>query len=171
MVSGRIRVPEHTRYLEAHILNPGDPTGPPYVSLGLSWKWPGGNSDGLPALWELLHEMGHGIHLILSCCDRELPPDEAMIKPTTSSPEDVNELGLSSTDGAHSASRLYKHFCGLHLPLDLLEVPSMLMEKLAMDPIFLQVMDRSRKEEDWREPIIRSVSYRAFMHTYPLHLF
>jgi hypothetical protein len=98
------------------------------VSLGLGWKWPGGTSDGLPALWELLHEMGHGIHLLLSCCcpSASSLPSEVIKPPNSrSTPQD----------------RRYKHFSGLHLPLDLLEVPSMLMEKLAMDPIFLQVSD------------------------------
>ena len=97
----------------------GDRGDAPSVSLGLHWKWPGGQSEGLPALWELLHELGHGLHLLLS-----------------------SQPGSSIREAADTADTrpVLKHFGGLHLPLDILEVPSMLMEKLAMDPDCLQVL-------------------------------
>ncbi|GFH16507.1 NDK domain-containing protein, partial [Haematococcus lacustris] len=41
------------------------------VSLGLSAPWQGGRAGRLPALWELLHELGHGLHLLMAgrrCC-------------------------------------------------------------------------------------------------------
>jgi len=94
---------------------------PPAASLGLSWKWPAGRADGLPALWELLHELGHGLHLLLS-----------------SQPTGGGDSGAAASDAA-GARLVLKHFGGLHLPLDILEVPSMLMEKLAMHPLCLQV--------------------------------
>ncbi|KAJ9529692.1 hypothetical protein QJQ45_014462 [Haematococcus lacustris] len=45
--------------------------GLPQVSLGLSAPWQGGRAGRLPALWELLHELGHGLHLLMAgrrCC-------------------------------------------------------------------------------------------------------
>jgi len=56
---------------------------------------------------ELLHELGHAVHLIAS-----------------------------------SYAAPYKLFGGLHLPLEVLEVPSILFERFAMDPRSLQAICR-----------------------------
>lgn len=69
------------------------------VSCGLAWSWQDGKAGAPEAIWELLHELGHAVHLVLS-----------------------------------SAHAPFKLFGGLHLPLDVLEVPSMLFEKLLLHP-------------------------------------
>ncbi len=114
----------------------------PSVSLGLMWRWPGGRAEGLPALFELLHEVGHGLHLILSNSGGG-PAEE----------EDGNR-------------NCFKHFGGIHLPLDFLEVPSTLMEQMAMHPACLQVRPRDLALNAWltRVCLIRIRRLRLLLH-------
>jgi hypothetical protein len=88
------------------------------VSLGLSWRWEGGHAEALPALWELLHEAGHGLHLLLSSQGGgggSGSGDGSSIGSDGDSVSSGGGVGTSSGGG-------WKHFGGLHLPLDVLEV-------------------------------------------------
>lgn len=114
----------------------------PCVSLGLRWRWPHGAADGLPALWELLHECGHALHLLLSSSattrtDTHTRPGSG---DSSCSSDDVGSVAGGACDSGSVTGPVWKHFSGLHLPLDLLEVPSTLMEQLAMHPRTLAVI-------------------------------
>ena len=81
----------------------------PVVSIGLKWNW-NASGDGLFAeslscLPELLHEIGHAVHLILS-----------------------------------SRRKGYKSLDAFSLPLDILETPSTLMERMCCDPKSLSMI-------------------------------
>ena len=119
------------------------PVDLPAVSLGLMWRWPGGKPDGLPALWELLHELGHGVHLLLSSQRQPPSPPQFDTSKETRSGRSNAVMPDGNSDGKISSSGGFKHFGGLHLPLDMLEVPSTFMEKLAMHPATLQVSSRA----------------------------
>ncbi|KAF5842728.1 hypothetical protein DUNSADRAFT_5496 [Dunaliella salina] len=79
----------------------------PVVSVGLQQPWRRGYAGKLAAVMELLHELGHAVHLIAS---------------------------------SHTAP--YKLFGGLHSLLEVLEVPSILFERFAMDPRSLRAICR-----------------------------
>ena len=112
----------------------------PCVSLGLRWRWPHGAADGLPALWELLHECGHALHLLLSSSARTDTRARAGNSDSSFSSDDVGSVAGGACDSGSVTGPVWKHFSGLHLPLDLLEVPSTLMEQLAMHPRTLAVI-------------------------------
>eukprot|EP00798_Chlamydomonas_sp_ICE-L_P016207 gene16207-22371_t len=96
------------------------------VSIGLKWEWKGGQADGLAAINELMHEMGHGLHLILS---------------STTPPSPLTLLERGQIDASRlDLPPLYKLFGGLHQPLDLLEVPSTLFERFLADPHTLRLI-------------------------------
>ena len=115
----------------------------PAVSLGLMWRWPGGMADGLPALWELLHELGHGVHLLLSSQRQPHSPTQSDTGIAGSTGRGNAATPDGESDGEIGTRSDFKHFGGLHLPLDILEVPSTFMEKLAMHPATLQVSRRA----------------------------
>ncbi|GLI69853.1 hypothetical protein VaNZ11_014570 [Volvox africanus] len=101
---------------------PGDSGDvPPYastpaVAIGLQCELRDGCAGSPSALHELLHEMGHALHLILSSAPKPL----------------------------YSGSAAFVHCGGLQLPLDLLEVPSSLLQMLAYDPAVLARICRQR---------------------------
>ena len=119
------------------------PIDQPAVSLGLMWRWPGGMADGLPALWELLHELGHGVHLLLSSQRQPHSPTQSDTGIAGSTGRGNAATPDGESDGEIGTRSDFKHFGGLHLPLDILEVPSTFMEKLAMHPATLQVSRRA----------------------------
>ncbi|GIL81760.1 hypothetical protein Vretifemale_10771 [Volvox reticuliferus] len=90
----------------------------PAVAVGLQWELRDGCAGSTSALHELLHEMGHALHLVLS-----------------SAPKPLHSSGIVT----------FMHCGGLHLPLDVLEVPSSLLQMLAYDPAVLARICRPRR--------------------------
>ncbi|GIL68291.1 hypothetical protein Vafri_21579, partial [Volvox africanus] len=88
----------------------------PAVVIGLQGELRDGCAGSASALHELLHEMGHALHLILSSAPKPL----------------------------YSGGSAFVHCGGLHLPLDVLEVPSSLLQMLAYDPVALARICRHR---------------------------
>ncbi|EFJ42770.1 hypothetical protein VOLCADRAFT_119303 [Volvox carteri f. nagariensis] len=95
------------------------------VAIGLQAEWRNGRTGSPAALHELLHEMGHALHLLLSAA----------------APRPVDGGGGGDAGGG----RTLMHFSGIHLPLDVLEVPSSLLQTLAYDPAVLARICRRRR--------------------------
>ncbi|GLC56158.1 FRAS1- extracellular matrix protein 2 [Pleodorina starrii] len=107
------------------------PESTPAVAVGLQWDWRGGCAANPSALHELLHEMGHALHLILSSGPRQHGDNPA--------------AATAATATAGVRGQTLMHWGGLQLPLDLLEVPSSLMQTLAYDPAVLERICRRRR--------------------------
>lgn len=97
-------------------------------------------TTGSPAaLHELLHELGHAVHLVISSA-----------VPTGTTAPGVASTGAAgkppavATTGDDGGGRVYMHFGGMQLPLDVLEVPSSLLQTLAYDPAALARICRRR---------------------------
>jgi hypothetical protein len=143
----------------------GAAAGAPAIAIGLSGPQPpgGGGSGGsggedeeatdalsLPLLWELSHELGHAVHLLLSSS-----PDVAAAAAVLAAAggggggegsgdgECAGEGDSSggSGGGEFAASPLLS---GRFLPPDLLELPSALFERLMLEPRALRAVCRRR---------------------------
>jgi hypothetical protein len=79
------------------------------------------------ALWELAHEFGHALHLLLSNAAAAAAAESAA--PASSSSASFAGTPLEGA-GTH-------HLAGRFLPSDALEVPSQLFERLMLEPAFL----------------------------------
>lgn len=128
------------------------------------------------ALHELLHELGHALHLLLSHTPlTHSPPHTSTTHLHTPSgtgstartsseragtallngpSSTINSTGSSTSTSTGTSSSIatsapsasfprYGHFGGLQLPLDLLEVPSSLLQTLAYDPAALSTICRT----------------------------
>jgi hypothetical protein len=91
--------------------------------------------------------MGHGIHLLLSSNSTRTSCIPTSVTTAHASSEIRDELiseqihpQEAASPSDHSREMNFKHFCGLHLPLDYLEIPSMFMEKMVMNPKTLKVI-------------------------------
>lgn len=85
------------------------------------------------ALHELLHEVGHALHLTLSSSAAAAQP---FLSADASATATSANSGLGTSTAASGAEGVM-HFGGLQLPLDVLEVPSSLLQTLAYDPAAL----------------------------------
>lgn len=92
------------------------------------------------ALWELLHETGHALHFALGAAPPPQPPPPLPPPPTNlpdSHPAQLQPPGpLASNHQHHSHwhSQPYHAFLPSCLPLELVELPSSLLERGAADP-------------------------------------
>lgn len=65
------RVPPTHKLGTATAVQQGATQSPPVVvACGLVWSWAGQQTHSPEALWELCHELGHGVHLVLSSCQQ-----------------------------------------------------------------------------------------------------
>jgi hypothetical protein len=90
------------------------------------------------ALWELAHEFGHALHLLLSNMAAALVEEGGGGEDED---EDEDEDGgsppASSFAGTPLAGAGTHHLAGRFLPSDALEAPSQLFERLMLEPLFL----------------------------------
>ncbi|PNW87128.1 hypothetical protein CHLRE_02g110200v5 [Chlamydomonas reinhardtii] len=105
----------------------------PAVAVGLKWEWRDGVAESPAALHELLHEVGHALHLTLSSSAAAAQP---FLSADASATATSANSGLGTSTAASGAEGVM-HFGGLQLPLDVLEVPSSLLQTLAYDPAAL----------------------------------
>jgi len=95
----------------------------------------------LPALWELAHEFGHALHLLLSnerCAAGAAADADANANADADADADAEaDADADAFAGTPLAGAATHHLAGRFLPSDALEVPSQLFERLMLEPLFL----------------------------------
>ncbi|KAI8471592.1 MAG: hypothetical protein J3K34DRAFT_458236 [Monoraphidium minutum] len=109
----------------------------------------GGGALSLPALWELGHEMGHAVHLLLSSPNSSADSDSsaaaAAALAAATQPQDVPPAAAGDAAAAAAAAAApprSPHLSGRFLPPDLLEIPSAIIERAMLDPGALSMVCR-----------------------------
>ena len=145
----------------------------PAVAIGLqSGEQLGGEGLGL-GLWEVLHELGHALHFLLSSsssgsCSSDVGSNSSSssgdIRPGVSSSRGDSAVAGSSggSSGSGCQTRRLHHLQASCLPLELQELPSTLLEELCMQPATLQLLCRHR-ETDGQLPADLAARLAAYL--------
>jgi len=98
----------------------------------------------LPLLWELGHEMGHAIHLLLSSASLAATAAATAAQPGTTTTANSGGTTAPSSSAA-AAAAASPHLSGRFIPPDLLELPSALFERTLLNPTALTALCRDAR--------------------------
>lgn len=123
----------------------GHPATLPAVAVGLQQgsQLAGDAATFAAGLWELLHELGHAVHFLLSARGAAVEPLEGSGGDSSSGGSGSGGSSGSNScaggeQGTASGPSLHAH--ATWMPLELLELPSTLFEEFAMQPACLQLL-------------------------------